>query len=198
MSGCWRSVLLGMLIAGAGAFLALAQDCPGTDSGKSGFVVERGVQRTEVVHDGANVRTLMRVSGSTLLERRLFEGLFELERVDRGVRELFQPKSDLQKLFPLRPGRRVTAEFEFRPQKGSARKLAVSLIVLNPEDLEIGRCKYRVLKIERRESWPDRTTRLANTDYYSPDLKFVLAKEFPQRDGSSYYGRFDKIYPLRR
>src|SRR5262249_45272291 len=92
---------------------AAAQDCPTAKSGTSGFVVERNdAQKTEVFHAGDGiVRTVMRFNGNTLLETTKFAGLFDLERVDRGKRPKYEPKTELKTLFPLKPGRQATAKF---------------------------------------------------------------------------------------
>ncbi len=79
-----------------------AQTCPDAQSGKTGFVVERGERsRTEVFRGGAIVRTVLRYGGNAMLETTQYEGLFDLDRLDRGKRSTFKPKSDLAKLFPL-------------------------------------------------------------------------------------------------
>ena len=78
-----------------------------------GFIVERGANaRNEVLRDAAAVRTIYRVGDRVLLETTQHEGLFELDRIDRGRRSTFKPKTDLAKLFPLKEGRRLNAEFE--------------------------------------------------------------------------------------
>ena len=38
--------------------------------------------------------------------------------------------------------------------------------------------------------------RLVSTDYYAPDLKLVLMKEYKEIDGRSTFVKFDKIYPV--
>lgn len=91
----------------------LAQDCPDRQSGSHGFVVERGEQqKSEIFHDEeGRVRTVMRYAGETLLEVVLYEGLFELDRLDRGRRTKFELQSDLKTLFPLRAHRDVSVTF---------------------------------------------------------------------------------------
>jgi hypothetical protein len=66
--------------------IAAAQDCPTAQSGKIGFVVERGdQQKSEIFHteDGI-IRTVMRYNGVMLLETTQHEGLFQLDRLDGG------------------------------------------------------------------------------------------------------------------
>jgi hypothetical protein len=181
------------LIALAPAFAA-AQDCPTAQSGKVGFVVERGDrQKSEIFHgeDGI-VRTVMRYNGVMLLETTQHEGLFQLDRLDNGRRMKFEPQTDLKKLFPLKAGRKVGAKFisESNGQQGS---LSVEMEVKGTEALYVGPCKYNVLKIERSAEPP----RFVYTDYYSPELKLVLAKEYRENNGGTHIIKYDRIYPLK-
>jgi hypothetical protein len=63
-----------------------------------------------------------------VLEVTLFQGLFELNRLDRGKRTTYRPKSDLAKTFPPAPGKKITAIFEETegPRKGNLRTRARS------------------------------------------------------------------------
>ena len=36
------------------------------------------------------------------------------------------------------------------------------------------------------------------TDYYAPDLKFIVGKEYREDDGSKTLKKFEKIYPSPR
>jgi hypothetical protein len=87
---------------------AAAQNCPSAQSGVTGFVVERGDRsKTEVFHvEDTDVRTVFRNGGRTYLETTQFQGLFDLERIDRGRRMIFNPCRICQP--PTRPmlGRR--------------------------------------------------------------------------------------------
>src|SRR5262245_100166 len=115
-----RPVLAAAVLAFLPVQSAFAQDCPTAVNGKRGFVVERGERQvSEVFHTGDGiVRTVMRYGGNTLLETTLFEGLFSLERVDRGRRLVRTPKVDLATLFPLKPGKRVVGIFELVDYNG--------------------------------------------------------------------------------
>jgi hypothetical protein len=186
-------------LAGAFAAPAAAQTCPDAASVREGYAVERGeAQRTEVFHDGPIVRTMMRFKGQALLETTQFQGLFELDRLDRGRRATFRPTTDLGKLFPVKSGQRITAEFEFQDAGGTSHVRKVQLVVGGAEDLYVGPCKYRVLKIERSETRSAEPPRFLNWDYYSPELKLILAKEFRERDGRTSFNKFDKVMTLQR
>ena len=186
--------------AGTGARSATAQDCPTARSARDGFVVERGERsKTEVFHvDDSVVRTIFRYDGQSVLETTQFQGLFQLARLDRGRRTVFQPKTDLAAFFPLKPGEKKTVVFDVKGTTESTTTRTVALSVNPGEEMYIGSCKYRVLKIERNEALNDAPPRFINFDHYAPDLKLVLAKEFKERDGRTTLIKFDKIYPLKR
>ena len=178
--------------------IATAQDCPTAQSGARGFVVERGeAQKTDVFHAGDGiVRTVMRFDGRTLLEKTLFEGLFELDRVDRGKRTKYDPRTDLKSLFPLKPGQQASAKF-ISERDGDFGRLYVELAVKKPEDLYIGPCKYSVLRIERGESSSAAPPQYFYTDLYSPDLKLILGREYKRSGGKTELIKFDRSYPLK-
>ena len=66
------------------------------------------------------------------------------------------------------------------------------------DTLYIGRCKYNVLKIERSESRGGGPFGQQATDYYSPELKLVIAKEYRDSDAKPTMIKFDRIYPSKR
>jgi hypothetical protein len=192
---CLQMALLLMLSASA-----VADDCPTAKSGKDGFVVERGERSsTDVYHtENSVVRTVMRSGGEALLETSQFEGLLQLDRIDRGRRTTFRPKSDLSTIFPLKPGQQATAAFEYQDANGSTAIATVGLNVKERDKLFIGPCRYDVLKIERSESRGETPLRLINVDYYAPELKLVIAKEYKEKDGRSTLIKFDRIHPIKR
>jgi hypothetical protein len=176
---------------------AAAQDCPTAQSGARGFVVERNeAQKTEVFHaaDGI-VRTVMRYDGKMLLETTRYQGLFDLERVDRGKRTKYEPSTELKPLFPLKPGQQARAKF-ITERDGNYGRVYVELEVKTPEDLYIGPCKYSVLRIDHSESHSAAPPQYAFTEFYSPDLKLVLGREYT-RDGEVKVIKFDRIYPIK-
>ena len=70
--------------------------------------------------------------------------------------------------------------------------------VLAKDTLFVGPCRYDVVKVERSESRGERPTRVINVDYYAPELKLVIAKEYKENDGRLNLIKFDRIYPIRR
>jgi hypothetical protein len=177
---------------------AAAQDCPTAQSAAHGFVVERSeAQKSEVFRaDQGLVRVVTRYNGETLLETTQYQGLFMLERLDRGRRTKFDPRTDLKTLFPLKPGAQLRAKF-VTERDGNFGRLYVELDVRQPEDFFIGPCKYTVLRIDRRESSSAVPPQYAYTDLYSPDLAFVLGREYRRPDQAMHVIKYDRIYPRK-
>lgn len=178
--------------------MAGAEDCPTAKSAASGYVIEReGGSKTEVLFsDASTVRTMMRFDGRGLLETSQFQGLFELERIDRGRRAVFKPKSDLAALFPLKAGQTAKVEFDVEGSD-SPSTAAVQISVKGSDALYIGACKYNVLKIDRSESRGGGPLQFRDTDYYSPDLKLIIAKEYRRDNQPANMIKFDRISPLK-
>jgi hypothetical protein len=176
---------------------ASAQDCPTAQSTPDGFVVERGqAAKIEVYHaDKSIVRTLWQSGGETVLEVTLFMGFFELDRLDHGVRTSYRPKTDLAKLFPFSPRQKMNVEFE-SGEGDKQRTLPFVFSVNNSDPLYIGACKYDVFKIDRSFSQGG-ATRFLYSEYYSPALRFVIAKEFSSGTGPKTLNKYDRIYSLK-
>jgi hypothetical protein len=173
--------------------VAVADDCPSAGAGNGSFVVERGPDsKTEVFYgDGPIVRLVLRYRDRTLLETTLHEGLFELDRLDRGRRYVLQPRADLKKFFPLKQKQKIEVGFDIRQGDGKPAASLVRLAVIGTDSLYVGSCKYDILKIQRDETG---ARLFNNVDYYAPALRFVVAKEYKERDGRTTLIKFDKIY----
>jgi hypothetical protein len=192
------SITLGIvagLVATNLSFPARADDCPGANGLSGSFIVERGNgSKVSVSHlaDGI-VRTIYRVGSYTALETTEFQGLFPLERIDRGRRTTFQPKVDLKTLFPLRVGRNIAAMFDAE-EAGKTFPVTFALVVRKTDTLYIGTCKYAVFQIEKSEGRGGQPPIFINTDYYAANLKLIIAKEYKERGGASSWVKYDKIY----
>jgi hypothetical protein len=176
-----------------------ADDCPTAVTGRGTFIVERGEQsKTEVVFgDGAVVGATFRYRGKTYLETKQYEGLIQLERVDKGRRTVFKPNDDLAKLFPLKPKQQISVLLEAREDGAEPIVTTISLKMTGADSLAIGTCKYDVLKFERIETGSNKNTDPV-VEYYAPELKFVVAKEYRERDGRTTLIKFDRIYSVDR
>ena len=82
-----------------------------------------GHSKTEVFYgDGAIIRTaICIIGGQRVLETTQYEGLFQLDRVDRAARRIvYKPKSDLAKLFPLKPKQKIDVLFDIDAKPAAA------------------------------------------------------------------------------
>jgi hypothetical protein len=174
-------------------------DCPTAVTGRGSFIVERGQEsKTEVVFgDGAIVGATFRYRGKTFLETRQYEGLIQLDRVDKGRRTVFKPNDDLAKLFPLKPKQQISLQLEAREDGAEPILTTISLKMIGADSLAIGACKYDVLKFERIETRSNKKTDPV-VEYYAPELKFVVAKEYRERDGRTTVIKYDRIYSADR
>jgi hypothetical protein len=84
-----------------------ADECLTAKSAAQGLIAEIRGSQTEVIHAGpTEVRTALRSAGSTLVELTLFQGLFELERLDQGKRATLRRSATSQKPTRLRRARK--------------------------------------------------------------------------------------------
>jgi hypothetical protein len=177
------------------ASAAAADDCPSATTTRTSFVVERGPDSTTEVFsgDGPVVRSVLRYRGQTILETTAHQGIFEVDRLDRGRRVVQTPKADLAKFFPLKEKQKIEADFERKEDDGKVTSSRVHLTVTGRDTLYIGACKYDILKLDREEFRAGARV-FSNTDYYAPELKLIVAKEYPERDGRKSLIKFDRIY----
>jgi hypothetical protein len=176
-----------------------APDCPTAATARQGYIVERNRLPMEVIFaDDRLVRNILRsTTGETLLETTAFEGLFELERIDRGRRTVSHPTTKLAELFPLKVGKEITANFDI----GGAPQIVKSKTVLRlkgKDALFIESCKYDVFVMDKSVGRGDSAPVLFSTDYYSPDLKLIVAKQFKEPNGAPLLNKYDKIYPVKQ
>lgn len=188
---CLGLCLIGLLIP---AVAEAANECPSAASGRGSFIIERtGSSKTEVFYgDGPAIRTVMYSGGRMLQEKTQHEGLFELDRIERGQRIAYKPKSDLAKLFPLRPKQKMDVVFDTTEAGAQPYISSVKLAIIGTDKLSIGNCKYDVLRIERTETRRGRSWS-TYVDWYAPELKLVIAREYSERRGPPTLIKFDRI-----
>ena len=176
-----------------------ADQCPVAVKGRGAFVLERGARsKTEVTFsDDAVISAVSRFQGSPLLELREYQGLIQLERIDRGHRTIFKPESDLAKLFPLQPKQEIEIRLDASEEGVPPAVVAINLRMVGTDNLAIGACTYDVLKLERTETRSGRKSDPV-TDYYAPELRFIIAKEYRERDGRTTLIKYDQIHPAER
>ena len=180
--------------------IGLADDCPTSKTASNSFIVERGERtKLEVFRSSdTETRTVLRYDGRTLTEVTLFQGLFELDRLDRGKRKTYRPISNLAKAYPPVPGKKLTALLEETDGDRKTTRSYVLDVRKEVDTLAVGACKYAVVLIDWNVLSDKSKPVFLYTDYYAPDLKLILAKEYRERDGSKTLNKFDNIYPSAR
>ncbi len=179
--------------------VCLADDCPAAVSGRGAFMVERSEElKTEILFgDGHLIRLVSRRRGQTFLEAENYEGLIELVRVDKGRRTVFTPQTDLDKVFPLKPKQKISIDLEAMEDGGKPYLTRIGLSVVGADKFPIGACTYDILKLERAETRSGKN-RETYVEYYAPELRFVVAKEYKERNGRTTIVKYDRIYATDR
>jgi len=173
-----------------------ASECPSALSGKGSYILERraGSQQQVSYDETPIIHTSLQSGGRTLLETTTYQGLFELSRTDRGISIEQKPINDLAKFFPLKPKPTISADFEVTMNGGTKAK-TVKLQYVGDQDYAMGECTYHVLKLRRTDSLP---IIYDNIDYYAPDLRFVVAKEYRDDTGRTTIVGYTKISSGKR
>jgi hypothetical protein len=168
-----------------------ANNCPSASSGKGSFILERRANsQQQVSYDETPIiHTSLQYDGRTLLETTMYQGLFELNRVDRGTRIEQTPKDDLGKFFPLKAKPTISADFDVTMNGGTKSK-TVKLQYVGDQDYSLSECTYHVIKLHRIDTLPIVSD---NIDYYAPDLRFVVANEYRDDNGRTTVVGYTKI-----
>ena len=130
LSGAAQAAVCAIALCFASA--SAADDCPSIATAKGAFVVERGPDsKTEVFSgNGPIVRSVLRYRGQTVLETTHHEGIFELDRLDRGRRFVLKPKADLAKALSVE----TEAEDRRRIRPAAGRRQADHVAVTSQRD----------------------------------------------------------------
>lgn len=184
-----------LLLAGGFAIAPVyADDCPDAKSAEKGFFAERRGVKTEILQTNkTDVQQITRVGNNAVLDITFYQGLFELDRLDRGRRTVMRPLHDLAKNYPPVTGKSSAAIFEIG--EGADKVIrSITLDVKKAETMTVGGCQLQVLRIEQKVAQGEAKATLREIMYYAPDLKFIVAKAWPERDGSMSMVKYDRIY----
>ncbi len=175
-------------------------ECPSAKSPLSPFTVGVGGSSTSEVYrmESGETRLVGRFSNNAVVEQTYYQGLIQLEHIDRGNRTLYTPKSDLKKLFPPRVGQTYTVDFEMLASNGQKRPFRGQYKVVGRDRIAIGGCPYEVLKIEHSNVIGEGQLHFINTDWYAPEIKLILAREYKRPGGGSDIRKYDSIAPLKK
>jgi hypothetical protein len=171
-----------------------ADECPDAKSAASGFIAQRDSAQTEVLQSSkTEVQQITRLGSQAVLDVTFYQGLLELDRLDRGRRTVLRPIHDLAKNYPPVAGKSTAAVFEIGEGPGKVLRTFV-LDVKKAETLTVGGCQFKVLRIEQKVAQGEAKPSLREIIYYAPELKFIVAKAWPERDGTMTMIKYDRIY----
>ena len=177
-----------------GASKVVAIECPTAQNAAQGFMLIRGfLNVTEVYRTGADeTHIVIRVPQRPVIEETLYSGLIPTERVENGLRVTYAPKSDLLRIFPLKVGESHRLDFERRTPDGRRAATQVEYKVVGVDRTTITGCVYDVFKVERRESVGKRPLQFVSTEWYAPDIRMILGREYKRKKGNLEYSQFYK------
>lgn len=187
-----RYMAVAAVLCGAGK--AVAIECPTAQNAAQGFVLLVGLLNvTEVSRTGEDhTHIVIRAPQRPTIEETLYYGLIPLERVDNGRRVTFAPKSDLQRIFPLKVGQSHRLDFERRTPDGKRAAMQVEYTVAGIDRTRITGCVYDAFKVERRESFGKRPLEFVSTEWYAADLRMIVGREYKRKKGNLDYSQFFK------
>lgn len=175
-----RFGLIGLLLGAVTP--VLAQDCPRMN-GRSRLALERPDASTEVSLRQPLVVAETKFRNGSSVKATYYQGLVELDRVQRDRVFVFKPKSPLDTFFPIKPNAVLRFEAEHGEEGQQLRKATVELAVVGARKFSIGNCTNTVWLIERRVPGSGSEMRVTETYYYSDEFKSILAREYPENGG---------------
>jgi hypothetical protein len=185
-----RLGIFALFIAGP----SFAADCPSPQKPDQPFRVSVGNRSSSEVYrlDSGETRTVTRFSGGIILEQTYHQGLIQVEHIAGGKRTLYTPLTNLKALFPMKVGQTHRVDFDVQTPDGKKRVMHAEYKVVGKDQLHIGPCRYEVLKVEHSNRFGEGPLIFSNTDWYAPDLRLIVAREF-KRGNSTNVIKYDAI-----
>jgi hypothetical protein len=174
---------------------SVAAECPSSQNPKQGFRVSIGSSATSEVYrlENGDTRAVERFKGGAIAEKTYYQGLIHTEQLDNGRRTTFTPKSSLKALFPLKVGQRHRVDFDMQSASGQKRVLYAEYKVVGKDQIIIGGCRYDVFKVEYRNGNSKERMQFIDTEWYSPDLRLIVAREYKRGNGDTIIRKYDAI-----
>jgi hypothetical protein len=172
-----------------------AADCPSSKKPAQAFQVRVGARSASEVYrlDTGETRTVTRFNAGATAEQTFYQGLIRTENISDGRRTLYTPQSNLKALFPLKVGKTHRVNFDVQTADGKKSVLRAEYKVVGKDQLLIGPCRYDVFKVEYSNGYGDGPLRFINTDWYAPDIRLVVAREYRGERGQSVINKYDAI-----
>jgi hypothetical protein len=99
-------------------------------------------------------------------------------------------------LFPPRVGQDHRVDFNVQSPDGKKRILHAEYKVVGKDRIAIGPCRYEVLKIEHSNSFSEGPLTFIDTDWYAPEIRLIVAREFRQGKSGSVINKYDALLML--
>lgn len=172
----------------------VAANCPNAQKPEQAFRVSIGSASASEVYrlDTGETRTVTRFKGGAIAEQTFYQGLIRTEHIDGGRRTIYTPKTNLKTFFPLKVGQTYRVDFDVQTADGKKRVLHAAFKVAGKDQIVIGPCRYDVLKVEHSNSSGEGPLLFINTDWYAPDIRLIVAREYRHGNGS-VINKYDAI-----
>lgn len=179
--------VFGIVLAVALTPQAAAAACPSAANLDKGFLIEGGAATSEVHHIGEHfVQSKTRYPDGLVQTDLYHDGLFAISRVSsRGANMMYQAGLENWTL-QMEPGAKASVTYIPLVDAVPLAPTTVELEVKGREDFTLGNCRFEVYVIAET-----RTTGERSREYdqlYSPLLKFVIARRYPDGDTRAYRG----------
>lgn len=163
---------------------AAAAACPSAANLAKGFVIE-GAAASEVRHIGEHfVQVKTRYSDGVVQTDLYHDGLFAISRSSaRGASMMYQANLDDWAL-EMKPGAKASVSYIPLVDSGPLAPTTIELEVKGREDFMLGDCRYEVYVISETRLSGERSRQY--DQLYSPLLKFVIARRYPDGETKSY------------
>ena len=182
--GILGAILAGLVFAIAGPARA---DCPTLETVDRGYFLQGSSARSEIRHLGDHfVQAKTRYSDGVVQTDLYYEGLFAVSRVSkRGAQMMYNARLEDWQL-DLKPGAKASLSYTPIVDSEPLAETTLELEVKGSEVFKLGDCDLTVHVISQ-------TRKRANSSrqfdqLYSPLLKFVIARRYPNGDTRAYRG----------
>lgn len=161
--------------------------CPSRDNLDRGFAIEGGSATSEVRHIGEHfVQAKTRYPDGIVQTDLYHDGLFAISRVSsRGAQMMYQADLGDWSL-EMQPGAQSSIRYIPLVDAEPLPETTIELEVKGREDFALGGCSYEVVVISQTRISGKRTRQY--DQLYSPLLKFVIARRYPDGETKSYRG----------
>jgi hypothetical protein len=180
-----------LLLSGA----SVMAECPSSQKPAQAYRVSVGNSSTSDIYrlNTGETRVVGHFRDGTISEQTFFQGLIRTEHIDRGRRTTYKPGRNLADFFPLKTGQTLLVDFDVVALDGQKKVLHAKYEVTGKDQIFIGPCRYDVVKVAHSNSFRDGPLQFINTDWYAPEIRLTVAREFKRANGEPEIRKYDSI-----